>query len=470
MSSTHFYKVAIGFVWAASVAIAQVPDSIVVQSRVNTTPVLTDADDPAIWIHPTDPSKTLVIGTDKGSSPNSGLFTWNLDGTENQHLNINRPNNVDVRYGLRLNEQTVDIAAVSLRDNQQVRIYKIDAATRGLSDITTEDNTNVLNQMFPLPYGLALYKRQTDGVIFVIVSSRHSDFKNQLWQIRLEDDGNGRVKGALVREFGEFSNVVEGMVADDELGYFYAPEEKVGIHKYYADPLRGKARLTLLETSDSHLGNYEGLALYKCSDLTGYLLVSRPSLGCIRVYRREGEQGEPHQHLLVTTIRDGNAVAGDGLEVTNLPNGPSFPYGFLVWQNPQTSSFRLYGWEDIAKSFLKNCSSGTTSVEADAAETNANDMSWTLKQNYPNPLRASAFNPATEIRFVLKQTGPVQLTVYNVLGETVKHLLNATLAPGAHTIQWDARNDAGAPVGSGIYFYQLRADNLVQTRRMVLSR
>jgi 3-phytase len=431
---------------------------------------MTDADDPAIWIHPTDPSQSLVIGVDKGSQPNGGLFTWNLDGTERQRLTINRPNNVDVRYGMQLGGQMIDIAAVTLRDQDQVRIYKIDAVTRELSDITTENAANVLNNMFSLPYGLALYKRQTDGVIFVIVSSRHSDFKSKLWQIRLEDDGHGRVKGTLAREFGAFKNVVEGMVADDELGYFYAPEEKVGIHKYFADPLRGKARLALLANSDSLSGNYEGVALYKCPDNTGYLLVSRPSLGCIRVYRREGEEGKPHEHILVTTIRDANAVAGDGLEVSNLPNGSAFPHGFLVWQNPQTSNFRLYGWEDIAKNFLKDCSSGATSVEMDAAEANANDMSWRLKQNYPNPLRTSALNPATEIRFVLKHSGPVQLTVYNVLGETVRHLLNTTLAPGAHAVQWDTRNDAGTPVGSGIYFYQLRADNQVQTRRMVLSR
>jgi 3-phytase len=462
MSSTYLNKIAAGLFFLASAAMAQIPDTIVVNSRVSTTPVITDADDPAIWIHPTDPSKSLIIGTDKGSYPNGGLFTWNLDGTEKQRLNINRPNNVDVRYGLRLGEQLIDIAAVSMRDNQQVRIYKIDASTRRLSDVTTLDTTNVLNKMFKLPYGLTLYKRQSDGVIFAIVSSRHADFKNQLWQIRLEDDSNGRVKGTLVRQFGAFKNIVEGMVADDELGYFYAPEEKVGIHKYYADPLKGNSQLALFATADSLAGEYEGLAVYKCADGTGYLLVARSSLGCIKVYRREGEKNNPHQHLLVTTIRDANAVVGEGVEVTNRPNGSTFPHGFLIWQNPNTSSFRLYGWEDVAKSFLKDCSSSATSVEESVF--GAGGVSPTLKQNYPNP-----FNPATEIHFALKQTGPVQLTIYNVLGEAVRHLLNTTLAAGAHTVQWDAKNDLGLPVSSGIYFYQLRAGHFLQTRRMVLS-
>jgi len=446
---------------------AQVPDTIVVMPRASTAPVITDADDPAIWMHPTDPAKTLIIGTDKGAYPDGGLFSWNLDGTQKQRISLDNPNNVDVRYGLRLGGQLVDIAAASMRDLQQVRIFKIDAGTRRLSDITTLDSANVLNKMFKLPYGLTLYKRPTDDFIFAIVSSRHSESKDKLWQIRLEDDGAGRVKGALVRQFGAYKNVVEGMVADDELGYFYAAEEKAGIHKYYADPQRGNARLAFFGSEDSLAGNYEGMAVYKCSDRTGYLFIARPSLDCIKVYRREGEENNPHRHLLVTKIMDANGEAGDGIEVINRPNGPTFPHGFLVWQNQKARAFRLYGWEDIAQKFLKICSSnsGSTAVEDGAVDSRASAPILALKQNYPNP-----FNPETDIRFVLKQAGPVQLTIYNVLGEAIRQLLNTRLGAGAHTASWDAKNDTGAPVGSGVYFYQLRADNLIETRRMVLSR
>jgi len=91
----------------------------------------------------------------------------------------------------------------------------------------------VLNRTFKSPYGLALYKRAADGAIFVIVSSRSNESKEKLWPIRLEDDGAGRVKGVLVRQFGAHRNIVEGMVADDELGYLYAAEKNAGIHKFY---------------------------------------------------------------------------------------------------------------------------------------------------------------------------------------------------------------------------------------------
>ncbi|MDO5616611.1 MAG: phytase, partial [Cruoricaptor ignavus] len=58
-----------------------------------------DTDDPAIWLHPTDFSKSLIIGTDKNSE--GGLFVFDLEGNiVNKILDLKRPNNVDIAYGL----------------------------------------------------------------------------------------------------------------------------------------------------------------------------------------------------------------------------------------------------------------------------------------------------------------------------------------------------------------------------------
>jgi len=462
-----FKTMAVGFLFVTNVLPAQTTATIIVKPRVVTAPVISDADDVAIWTHPADPSQSLIIGTDKGTYPDGGIFTWNLDGSPQQRLNISHPNNVDVRHGLQLGNQSVDIAAVSMRDHRQIRIFKIDRDTRLLSEITTLDSANVLNKMFKSPYGLALYKRVTDGFIFVIVSSRHNESKDKLWQIRLEDDGTGRVKGTLVRMFGEYRHVVEGMVADDDLGFFYAAEENVGIHKYYADHQKGEVRLAFFGSEDSLAGNNEGLALYKCDNGTGYLLASRPSSKSIRVYRREGENGDPHQHRVVATVQDANSAAGDGLEVISRPYAPRFPRGLLVWHDQAGLNFRLYAWEEVAQNFFAICSdsSGTSSVEYGSARA-ADDAAFViLQQNSPNP-----FNPSTEIRFALRKAGPVQLTIYNLLGEEVRGLLNGSLAPGIYAVRWDATDNKGIPAGNGIYFYRLRADRFLETRRMVLSR
>jgi hypothetical protein len=86
-----------------------------------------------------------------------------------------------------------------------------------------------------------------------------------------------------------------------------------------------------------------------------------------------------------------------------------------------------------------------------------------LDQNYPNP-----FNPQTTIAFSLKQRTHAQIVVYDVAGARVRTLADESFAAGAHQKVWDGRNDAGAPVASGVYFYQLVANEFTQTRKMVL--
>lgn len=83
-----------------------------------------------------------------------------------------------------------------------------------------------------------------------------------------------------------------------------------------------------------------------------------------------------------------------------------------------------------------------------------------LGQNYPNP-----FNPSTTISFSLPQQSFVTLKVYNVLGEEVANLVSEERPAGSHKIEWNAD---GLP--SGVYYYQLSAGGIIQTRKMVLLR
>lgn len=96
-------------------------------------------------------------------------------------------------------------------------------------------------------------------------------------------------------------------------------------------------------------------------------------------------------------------------------------------------------------------------------------MTFALHQNYPNP-----FNPHTQIRYQLAEAGHVTITVFNMLGQTVKTLLNEDRGAGIHTIVWDGLNDAGKPVSSGIYLYRLSSSRpgsvLSDTRKMALVR
>ena len=88
---------------------------------------------------------------------------------------------------------------------------------------------------------------------------------------------------------------------------------------------------------------------------------------------------------------------------------------------------------------------------------------FALHQNYPNP-----FNPITSLRYDLPEQAQVTLTIYDMLGREVTQLINTTQEAGSKSVQWDATDSFGIPVSAGVYLYQIRAGEFVQTRKMVL--
>ena len=86
-----------------------------------------------------------------------------------------------------------------------------------------------------------------------------------------------------------------------------------------------------------------------------------------------------------------------------------------------------------------------------------------LYANYPNP-----FNPLTTISFEIKIASDVVIDIYNVRGQLVKTLLNDRFPIGKHSVEWNGTDDNGKSVSSGVYFYQMRVGDFVQSRRMVM--
>jgi len=96
----------------------------------------------------------------------------------------------------------------------------------------------------------------------------------------------------------------------------------------------------------------------------------------------------------------------------------------------------------------------TTSIE------NANILPefFELKQNYPNP-----FNPVTTISYSLPKSGPVELIIYNNLGQKIETLIQKYQPAGSYSVNFAAGN-----IASGIYFYQLKTQQFSETRKMLL--
>src|SRR5262245_1956597 len=96
-----------------------------------------DPDDPAIWINRREPSKRLVLGTVKVAAPDGGLAVFGVDGKLRQLLKgPDRPNNVDVEYGLDLDATPTDIAVLTERFGRRLRVYAIAGDGSGLRDIS----------------------------------------------------------------------------------------------------------------------------------------------------------------------------------------------------------------------------------------------------------------------------------------------------------------------------------------------
>ena len=88
-----------------------------------------------------------------------------------------------------------------------------------------------------------------------------------------------------------------------------------------------------------------------------------------------------------------------------------------------------------------------------------------LVPSHPNP-----FNGTTAIPYRLAAPGSVRLAIYNNLGQPVRTLVNEFQAAGSYQVSWDARDDRGAAVASGVYLTRLSYPGGVQTRRLLLLR
>lgn len=88
-----------------------------------------------------------------------------------------------------------------------------------------------------------------------------------------------------------------------------------------------------------------------------------------------------------------------------------------------------------------------------------------LRQNYPNP-----FNPTTRIEFSLERAMDVELSIYNVIGQKIATLIDGFYSVGTYEVEWDATDETGRKVASGIYFYRLTTDEYSRTRKMMLMK
>lgn len=306
---------------------------------LETSPVSDDADDPAIWVHPRDASRSLVIGTDKVAKT-GGLYVFDLQGLEVQHVGgLDRPNNVDVVQAVRLGGEPADFAVCTERMKRQLRIFRIDRETGVLSDVSGA--TAVFADRRgedAAPMGVAIY-RKSETEVYVVVSPKEGPVSDHLALYRLEEGVKGTINARFVRYFGKFSGQgeIEALAVDAGHGTVFAADEGAGIRSYVIEP---DASVPMPETGffgrDDYQGDREGMAVLHQKGRT--LLVGSDQIeGGSRLHVYDVTE-KPRRVAVVRTASDET----DGLDIATGATSSRLPEGVLVMMNSGKRNFHLY--------------------------------------------------------------------------------------------------------------------------------
>jgi myo-inositol-hexaphosphate 3-phosphohydrolase len=312
-----------------------------VSSTAETTPVTHSrdaADDPAIWVDPAHPGRSLVIGNDKQGA----LEIYNLSGGLVQRITTDTTfwGNVDVRQSVTVGGSTYDIVAAM---NRGLRLYSVDPATRELASLTAGGAALVTGG----GEGLCLYHPEASGRLFAFVVAR----TGRVREFRISDrDNDGSLRATQVRQFA-LGSESEGCVADDRLGRVYLSQEDVGLWRMNAE-LDVPAHRELIDRVGrrGHLvRDVEGVTLVT-SGGKGHLIVSaqngaHPKKSYFVVYSRRGNVYQFSFRIVRGPSSDG-CERTDGVAAYAGPLGRRYPQGIFVCQDDKNTAPGV-GYQDF---------------------------------------------------------------------------------------------------------------------------
>lgn len=304
------------------------------------------ADDAAVWVNPSDPAQSLIIGTNK----QAGLEVYTLAGKRVQSLPDGRMNNVDVIPGIQTAQGPLDLVISSNRTTNTVSIYRVDPAARRL--VSMPSISTDLNDV----YGICGYIDPKSSKPRIVIN----DKTGQVRIFELSSLNSDSFQHRLVRSFA-VGTQVEGVVADTVHGWLFVGEEAVGVWKYPLDDASETPR-ELLDIVKGRLGgnlarDVEGITLYTLSDGEGYIIVSCQGEDRYAVYDRVSHKYLGSFRLSMSGRDDDRAkriTHTDGITALSTPLGSTFPGGIFVAQDDNDSigqNFAIASWSDIARQF-----------------------------------------------------------------------------------------------------------------------
>lgn len=312
-----------------------------VPARVETQPVTDSkgdrADDPAIWLNPADPAKSLIISTDK----KAGIAIHDLSGKLLSFQPLGDLNNVDLRTGVTIAGQQAILVAASDRSDKDVpllHLFRLDPATPTLVPIGTIASPE------GQAYGLCLHRR--DGGIDAFMVHKEGVIE----QIAL-DLSRTPATGKVIRRF-DLDSRSEGCVADDRTGQLYVAQDKVALWRFDTSPGRAMAPVKIADVDGIHLHkDAEGLAILPRGKDGGLLFASSQGDNSIAVFRLPGAA-----YVGAFRIKGGpidGAQDTDGIALHPGDFGKDWPGGLFVAQDGENRDVGADGKEAKAPQNFK---------------------------------------------------------------------------------------------------------------------
>lgn len=312
-------------------------DQVMVPAAMETAPAGASgdaADDPAMWRHPADAAKSLILGTNK----QEGLVVYRLDGSEAQRLPIGRINNVDLRQSP---ERPYDVAFAS---NDQVNAISVFVIDRDSGEVSHRGDVPVTRTE---PYGIC--SGREDGRDYAAVT--YKDGAVEIWAVSF---GAAELTGQLVKTI-QLSTQLEGCVFDEAQGLLFIGEEGRGLWKAsYRDDAPVPALIDEIGNAPGLVADVEGISLWRGKDTTGWIVVSAQSANRFVVYDRQAPHTPRGSFTVVANAELGidDVTHTDGLDVFSGAL-PGYPRGIVMVQddgNPksgQDQNFKVASWADI---------------------------------------------------------------------------------------------------------------------------
>tara|TARA_B100000378_G_scaffold152949_1_gene123337 strand:+ start:3698 stop:4735 length:1038 start_codon:yes stop_codon:yes gene_type:complete len=308
--------------------------AVSVYATAETTPVGTAnedaADDPAIWRNPTDPSKSLIVSTDK----KGGLYVYNLMGEQVSFMEAPGLNNVDL---VDMGEAGILVLASDRRDRAaaHIQLAMLDTST---GKLIAKDRVSVGPGE---GYGICTGPLTRAGTLDVYSAPK----EGVIYRTRLTFGANGETADTVT--LATVPSQPEGCVVDPRTGMLYVGEEAAGI--WAIDTTTGTKKLVARTNTGMLVPDVEGLALAPEGEDGGYLVASSQGDNAYAVYRLPDMA--PLGRFRIAQGAFGSTEETDGIELDNRSFGPDYPQGLFIAQDginpPHAQNFKLVSWGAI---------------------------------------------------------------------------------------------------------------------------